>query len=227
MQKSLLLASFIALSILSPVHAASPSPSASSLPSPSPASINEVTENLKKRLQDSLEDEPSAPVSIALSYVGVVKDIIKDTVIIEDKDGKRDIKLKDDTDILRAPGNAAIKPENIRIDDYIIAIGYPGEGENMNGRRLIVSADPIKPPAKTSAMGTITKLAKNSLTVSVGGEDQLITTTTKSIYKSSTGTIESTDLSEGDTVIFTATVDEDKDLTATHIMRVRSSAIGE
>lgn len=216
-------------SLLSPIRAASPIPSptssASSTPSGSPASINEVTENLKKRLQSSLDEPVETPLTSAISYVGIVKDIIKDTVIIEDKDGKRDIKLKDDTTILRSPGNTSIKPENIRIDDYIIAIGYPGDNENLNGRRLIVSADAIKPPAKTSDMGTITKIGKASLTISLGGEDQILTTTTKTIFKSPTGTIEFSDLSVGDTLIFTATVDDEDDLTATLVMRILSSAI--
>lgn len=225
MQKSLLLVPLIALSILSPVHAASPSPSPT--PQSSPASINEVTENLKKRLQDSLEEPESTPLSQALAYVGVVKDMIKDTVIIEDKDGKRDVKLTDDTNILRAPGNAAIKPESIRIGDYIIAIGYPGESENLNGRRLIVSADPLKVPAKTSDMGTITKLSKTSLTLSVRGEDREVAITAKTIYKSPSGTIEYTDLAEGDTVIYTAKIADNDELTATQVMRILSSSIAE
>lgn len=208
-------------SLLPPVMAASPSPSP--LASPSPASINEVTENLKKRLQDSLDQTSTPSASSAISYVGVVKDIIKDTVIIEDKDGKRDIKLKEDTNILRAPGNAVIKAENIRIDDYMIAIGYPGDNENLIGRRLIVSDSEIKPPAKTSDMGTIAKIGKTSLTLTVRGEEQIVTTTTKTIYKSPQGTIEFSELAEGDTLIFTATVDEDKSLTATHAMRIPSS----
>lgn len=225
MQKSLLLVPLIALSLFTPAYAASPSPSPT--PQPSPASINEVTENLKKRLQDSLEEPESTPLSQALGYVGVVKDIIKDTVIIEDKDGKRDVKLTDDTNILRSPGNAVIKRESIRIDDYIIAIGYKGDGENLNGRRLIVSADPLKVPAKTTDLGVITKIGKTSLTLSIRGEDQTINTTAKTIYKSPTGVIEYTDLAEGDTVIYTATVDADDDLTATHLMRILSASIAE
>lgn len=225
MQKSLLLVPLIALSLFTPAYAASPSPSPT--PQPSPASINEVTENLKKRLQDSLEEPESTPLSQALGYVGVVKDIIKDTVIIEDKDGKRDVKLTDDTNILRSPGNAVIKRESIRIDDHIIAIGYKGDGENLNGRRLIVSADPLKVPAKTTDLGVITKIGKTSLTLSIRGEDQTINTTAKTIYKSPTGIIEYTDLAESDTVIYTATIDADDDLTATHLMRILSASIAE
>lgn len=212
------------------VYAASPVPSVSSKPTSSPepassASINEVTENLKKRLQDSIDEPVATPPSTIISYVGIVKDIIKDTIIIEDKDGKRDIKLKDDTKILRTPGNAAIKPENIRIDDYMIAIGYLGDDENLNGRRLIVSTAPIKPPTKTSDLGTIAKITKSSLIITVAGEEQVLDITAKTIYKSSAGTIEYSDLAVDDTIIFTATINEEDERTATHVMRILSSAI--
>jgi hypothetical protein len=239
MQKKHLLIPFTALTFtlstlsfhLSPTLAASPSPtpkaSPSLSPSPSPASAEEATENLKKRLQESLDIETTTVAKSSFkSYVGVVKDVIKDTIIIEDKDGKKDIKLQDDTVIVRSPAGSTIKPESIRIDDYIIAIGTLGDADILLGKRLIVSAEEIKPPAKVSALGTITKIGKNSVTLKVEDKDQLVATTTKTIIKSTAGTIEFTDLEVGDTLIYTATVDEE-DLTATVIMRVQTAAVTE
>jgi hypothetical protein len=239
MQKKQLFIPFIALTFtllslsyhLSPTLAASPSPSVkpspSLSPSPSPASDEEASENLQKRLQKSLDlENADSTTSSIKAYVGVVKDVIKDTIIMEDKDGKKDIKLQEDTIIVRSPAGTSIKPENIRIDDYIIAIGNPGENDILLGKRLIVSTEEIKPPAKVSALGTITKIGKNSVTLKVEDKDQLIATTTKTIFKSSAGTIEFADLEVGDTLIYTATVDED-DLTATVIMRVQTASISE
>lgn len=239
MQKKHLFIPFIVLSLfLSPLShlfthtsAASPSPTAkpspSVTPSSSPVSETEATENLKKRLQESLDLESNPTnTSKAKAYVGIVKDVIKDTIIIEDKDGKKDIKLQGDTTIVRSPAGTTIKPENIRIDDYIIAIGYPDETDILLGKRLIVSAEEIKPPAKVSAIGTIIKIGKNSLTLKLEDKDQLISTTTKTIVKSAVGTIEFSDLEVGDTLIYTANVDED-DLTATVIMRIQTASIAE
>lgn len=203
-----------------PAQAESPSPTASSS-----ATADEVTENLKKRLQASLETQVETPVSSARGYIGIVKDVIKDTLIIQDKDGKKDVKLQDDTTILRSPGNAIIKPENIRIDDYIIAIGYPDGDEILSGRRLIVSADPITPPAKTSNLGTISKLSKSSLTLQIGDQEQIIVIISKTIFKSPAGTIEFSDLGVGDTVIYTALVGKDDAQTATILLRIQTSAI--
>ncbi len=184
---------------------------------------DEATDNLKKRLQESLSSPLPTPTSLSRAYIGVVKDMIKDTVIMQDKDGKKDLKLESDTTILRSPGNVIIKPENIRIDDYIIAIGYPVGADVLTARRLILSVDPIKPPAKVSGLGIIRKLSKTSITI----DDKELTLTSKTISKSAVGSIELTDLSEGDTLIYTATVAKSGDLTATVIMRIQTASIAE
>jgi len=240
MQKKPLFILFIALTFtilsssshFSLIFAASPIPSIKPLPSlsPIPSSIDSgvATENLKKRLQESLDlDNVSDFTSKAKAYIGIVKDVIKDTIIMEDKDGKKDIKLQEDTTIVRSPAGTAIKPENIRIDDYVIAIGYPGDVDVLLGKRLIVSADEIKPPSKVSALGTITKIGKNSITIKLEDKDQLVLTTTKTIIKSAVGTIEFADLAIGDTLIYTATVGDKDNLTSTVIMRVQTASIQE
>ncbi len=234
MQKILFLPLLITLITLNciPTHltlvsAAPPSPTPSPSPSPVPATIDEVTENLKKRLVESL-DNTSAPASTARAYIGRVVDVIKNTIVIEDKDGKKDVKLEDNATILRSPGNASIEADDIRIDDYVIAMGYPAEGGDvLTGRRLIVSATPIKAPAKATGLGTIVKIGKANLTLKVDSAERVLTLTSKTLFKSAAGSIELSDLSVGDTLIYTATVDEDNDLTATIFMRVATAALAE
>lgn len=239
MQKKAILYPIIALTLLlkivSPlptqVFAASPSPKPTTSPSPTPKSeevnLDVVTENVKKKIQQTLDTDtsPSPAPQTSKAYIGIVKDVIKDTLIIEDKDGKKDIRLEDNTTIVRTPGNATIKAENIRIDDYIIAIGYPSDNDVLTGRRLIVSTAAIKVPPKTSAIGTISKIGKNSLSIEVGDKNQVIDLTSKTITKSPSGTIEFSDLSIGDTVIYTAIIGDKDSLTATVIMRTSTAAI--
>lgn len=210
----------------------SPSPSPSTKPSQAPEDMTDVAnENIKKRLQESLEtvnkESSVLQISSARAYIGVVKDVINGTLILEDKDGKKDIKLKEDTVILRTPGNKPIKVDSIRIDDYIIAIGYPGEANTLIGRRLIVSIDPIKSPSKTSGIGIINKIGKSSLTLQIGDHEQNIDLTSKTVYKSTVGTIELTDLAVGDTLIYTAAIDDDKALTATILMRTKTASVSQ
>ena len=233
MQKNILLVPLIALIfLLAPSFTSLPTQAAS--PSPSPvtsdsASAEQVTDNLKKRLQESIDsvgdDLRVVPQSTSRAYIGVIKDVIKDTLIIQDKDGKKDVKLQDDTTILRSPGNALIKPENIRLGDYIIAIGYPSDDGILLGHRLIVSADSITPPAKTSGLGTISELSNSSLTLQIGDQEQILGITGKTIFKSPGGTIEFSDLGVGDTVIYTALVGKNDAQTATILLRIQTSAI--
>lgn len=222
MQKTFLLIPLLALPLFSPQALATID--ASPLATPE---INEVTNNLKKRLQDSLatSDLQTPSLSFHKAYVGILKDMIKDTLVIEDKDGKKDIKLTDDTTILRNPGNAIIQSDSIRLGDYIIAIGNLGENEVLTSRRLIVSADPIKPPTKTSGLGTIIKIAKSELTLKLQDKEQVISLTAKTVFKSAAGTIELGDLSIGDTLIYTATSDAKDNLSATILMRIGSTSL--
>ncbi len=222
MQKKHLLISILALALSSPLShtlAVSPSPS----PSPSPATMGEVTDNLKKRLQEALDPEVTT-FSSARAYIGIIKDVIKDTIVIEDKDGKKDVQLTEDTVILRSPGNSPIKADNIRIDDSIIAIGYPAGTDILTAKRVIVSVNPIEAPAKITAMATIKKIEKSSLTLTVGDKDQKVGLTSKTILKSVAGTIELTDLAIGDTIIYTANTDDDTQ-TATIVMRIKTSSL--
>ncbi len=130
----------------SSTFAASPTPSSSPSPSPTASTndINAVTENLKKRLQATISgDDADLPLSSHRGLIGVIRDVIKDTIILDDKDGKKKVLVGDKTVLLRSPGNTAIKIDDVRIDDYIIAIGNPGADDELAGLRIIVSATPL------------------------------------------------------------------------------------
>lgn len=228
MQKKHIFIPLIALTLvfISYHLSSSPTLAASPLPSASPLTDSDVTASLKKKIIENLgsanEATPSAP---ATAYLGVVKDIIKDTLIIDDKDGKKDIMLSDATTILRSPGNSTIKVDSVRIDDSIIAIGYLNQNGELDGRRLIVSADPIVPPHKETGMGTISKLSKTSLTLTVDGQPKVLAFTAKTIYKSPAGMIDSTTLEVSDTLVYTATIDDHDVLTASVIMRIKTASL--
>lgn len=224
MQKKHLFLSFVIfLSVSTLAVASSPSPSLTPSPSPSPADINQVTENIKKRLQEAT-GTPTIPLenqSTLRAYVGTVRDVIKETVVVEDKDGKKNVVVDDSTTILRSPGNKEIKIEDVRIDDSIIAIGYiKGENE-LTGRRLIVSTTPIAIPNKLADIGTITKITETSLTVASKNMTYDLALTGKTVIKSTNSTVlEPSDLAVGDKVVFTA-LSDDKSKTATIIMRIK------
>jgi hypothetical protein len=209
-------------SAASPIPSSKASPSPSLSPSPSPISDETVTESIKKRLQESLSGGEQAENINYKSFVGVIRDVIKDTLIIEDKDGKKKIVIKSDASIVRSPGNKTIPVDSIRIDDNIISIGTLKESDELEAVRIIVSADPLSTTSKTSSLARITKIAKNVVTTSSvsSGETKVINLTSKTSLKSSLGeSIEATDLSIGDSIIYTATLTKDV-LSVTSLMRI-------
>lgn len=214
---SLAIYSHLTSDVYNLVHAAAPSPS--------PASIDEVTNNLKERLQNSLLglDNKTASPS-ASSYVGSVTDVVSNTVVVTDKDGKKDVKLSDDTVILRTPGNVAIKPTDVRIDDSIIALGYMDKDNVLSGKRLIVSTTPLESLAKTSALGVIKTITKSALTLTIDDQVLPVSLTNQTLYKSPVGTLDFTSLSAGDTIVYTADLDAQNHQTATIVMRILSTS---
>jgi hypothetical protein len=198
---------------------------ASSTPVPS---IDEVTENLRERLRSSVSDPDAInQVESQLSlkgYVGTVTDIIQNTIVIEDKQGKKNVKVMDDSTILRTPGNSKIKLESVRINDSIIAIGDPVDDDDMDGKRLIVSENELNPPNKLSGLARVEKLNRYSFTLKETATDTELELffTGSTAYKSSTDRLERSDIEIGDTILFTAVKDKDDDWSATIVMQVNS-----
>ncbi len=208
---------------LTSASAASPSPSPKpSATATSSATTAEVTESLKKRLQETLAEDNPTPALAYRSFVGVIRDVIKDTLVIEDKDGKKKIVIQDGASVVRSPGNKTIPVDSIRIDDNVISIGTLKESDELEAVRIIVSADPLTTTTKTSALARITKLTKSSVTTTTlnTGETKTILINQKTTLKSSLGeSLELADLNVGDSIVYTASQAKDT-LTATSLMRI-------
>jgi len=186
---------------------------------------DQVTENLKERLKSAVSDVQVNQVEEATNrkgYIGTVTDIIQNTIILEDKEGKKSIKIDDDSTIIRNPGNSKIELTSVQIDDSIIAIGDLIEADELQGKRMIVSANSFSPPTKISGVGTISQLNRYSysLTSKDSDEELELFFTNKTIYKSPSELLENTDLQEGDEILYTAIKDKDDDWSATIVMQL-------
>ncbi|TXH00748.1 MAG: hypothetical protein E6R05_06590 [Candidatus Moraniibacteriota bacterium] len=207
------------------VKAASPNPTSISSPTPSPSvSEQTIAENIKKRLQNSLDSEAtkSGNYTEYKSFVGIIKDVIKNTLIIEDKSGKKKAVIDELTNIVRSPGNKSIKADSIRIDDYVIAIGKQKEQDELGAVRVIVSSEKLSSSNKKSNLAKISKISKSTLVITPlsSTEKSTLTLTSKTKLKSSLGeSLELEDLNIGDSIIYTATSDNDS-LTVTTLMRI-------
>lgn len=185
-----------------------------------------ITENLKKRLQEtvSITKMEESTLSSYKSFVGVIRDVIKDTLVIEDKDGEKSIRIASGSALLRNPGNKSIKIEDIRLEDYCIAIGNldSSDPNEMESIRLIVSTTPLNSSYKTTGLATITKIGKTTLDTTPlgGGEVKTLSIDSDTTIKSPLGdALVLKDINVGDSVLYTAT-QEEKSIVVTNLMRV-------
>jgi hypothetical protein len=198
---------------------------ATTSPSPTAPAVNQVTENLKERLKETLSatspgEKPAASPTYR-AFVGQIQDVIQKTIIVETKDGKRQVVLDDDTTLLRNPGNTVIKADSIRLEDYIIAMGTLKEDDVLTGRRLIISATPLTDTTKKTGYGQITEIGKSTLTITSSGEELILDIDKSTIIKSKdSATLEMEDLTLNQRVIFTAEID-DETTTATVLMLIK------
>ena len=192
---------------------------------------NQVTENLKKRLQETLQGSDQNIVSTnelptsPRAFVGTVEDIIQETITIITKDGAQYVTTDEDTTILRSPGNKIIDAEDIQIDDFMIAMGYLETTNKLRSKRIIVSTSISGELAKTSGRGTIDSLDSDTITITTpDANDPLeIYLDSYTVTKNRSEVIDTDDLNVGDSIIYTADVDDDE-LTATIIMVIQSSS---
>jgi hypothetical protein len=219
---------FACLNAVPVLSAASPSPSPLVSPSPKASVTNEiVTQNIKERLKETINEVSAQEQPGKLTgYVGIVKDIVQETIIVDDKSGKLNVLVSTDSVIVRTPGNATIKLENVKIEDGIIVMGTKtGDNGEIAGKRIIVSDKPFSPPGKTSGMGEVAKMTNTAMTVNAkDGSSIVLEINSKTAFKSPTGSLEYENIELGDTVIYSALVStkDESALTASTIMQVKS-----
>jgi len=219
--KNLLLLTFLLALLLT----LGPRPIAfSQSPSSSETAATQAAENLKTRLKQTLSEETTPePSSLPKGYVGTVRDIVKNTLVFEDKEGRKNLLITDNSLILRSPGNSEIDLASVRLEDSIIAMGYPIENGEIDGRRIIVSTLPFSPPPKTSGLGTITELSRTKLTLSLPDSPTPLSLnlSTKTLYKTPLEILSFEDLQVGDMILYTATVADNQEFSTSVIMLIK------
>lgn len=187
----------------------------------------EVTNNIKERLKEVVSGSDINQVvnPELFGYIGHVTDIIQSTIILEDKLGKKSVRINDDSTIVRSPGSKEIDLANVSVDDSIIAIGSPSGDDEIMGNRIIVSTTALTPPEKISGVASIISVDKYSFSLSVTNSDEPFELffSKSTTYKSPTNILEHVDLSVGDEILYTASLDSDDDWSATIIMQIKSS----
>lgn len=176
----------------------------------------EATENLKTRLKESLEEAKISLISTPdenapRAYVGTVVDLIQSNIEVKTKDGTRYAKTDDETTIIRTPGNTQIELEDIRIDDFIISMGYSENDSTILAKRVIVSQSIEPTLEKTTGKGTIIDFDKYSITIhNALGEETILNYYGSTIIKTPSSIEDEDYLEIGQEIIYTADINDDE-----------------
>ncbi len=180
------------------------------------ASPNVVREELNKRIQKKLEegrDKVAGALDSFLSekraIIGEVQRITDEALTIQHQDGTTIIPLSDQVTLLK--NNKAIASSEIAVGNWATVLGNR-ERSTVEPEYVLISVESLLPKQQIVLLGTVTKQARNSLTIQPrGGEaPKTIRITRSTAIQSSNGdeaTI--TDLSTDITVLVAGFISED------------------
>ncbi len=162
---------FLFNSVSLSVFAVSPQATSSSTTEDNTQTV--VTDNLKKRLQETIKTAQENLITSSskpLAFVGSVEDIIQQTIKIHTpQDTIKYATLDENTTIIRSPANRSIKLNDIQLDDKIIAMGYlktdEENSDTLIAKRIIVSQTLSFQLNKISGMARVKKINRYQLEI--------------------------------------------------------------
>ncbi len=161
------------------------------------------------------------------AWSGVIKSISGNSIFIASKDGSREIRVSDQTRIVRAERKESIGFSDLKVGDFVMAMGQVNG--NILGAKLIMVTPAKKPETRRHAVhGIVQSIMGQTLTLKHPKQDKtyqvLVGTDTKIKIKGlELPTL--TDIKVGDRVTATGTI-ENNVLTARHLFVIPGKAQG-
>lgn len=161
------------------------------------------------------------------AYWGKLAEITNSTLVLENSRGERRVKTDEDTKFFL--GKAAIKFEDLEIDNFIIAMGYLDESGTLLAKRIISLKTPPKPAIKRHAVyGKVTDISADEKILAVTHPKKEVTyevqVTSKTIItKKVEGKMKKVvfaDIEMGDRVVAIGTKEEENETITARIIHV-------
>jgi len=128
---------------------------------------NTIKENIKKRIQQVVQNTKADTIQKKTAYLGVINSITPNSITIEDAGGgTKQASTSGFTSYIDTSSKKTLKREDASIGDYVAALGFIGKDtEVLDARRFLILRSPPKNPEKTSFYGSISQidLKKNRL----------------------------------------------------------------
>ena len=117
--------------------------------------LDVITENVKKRIQEVARDHITTPPSTSTVYFGNLQNFTDNTLSILTGEGVKLASISADTLYYKLPSYKTISQNDIPIDSYVIAVGFPQPEKVLDTTKVFTQdASPVDPTDKT-AYGTV------------------------------------------------------------------------
>lgn len=202
--------------LILPLHALAVTPQSSPTPTrtltPSPTiSEEDVKESLRDRLKRAI-DEKSDEAQQTLSerqrraIVGTLKDLTDSTLTLTTKTKETRFAAITDNTVFVKKGKT-VTASDAALGDYLIVMGYPGERDILDARRVAITDGPTGRDTERIALGTVVKaklkLKTFELTVPRPAELGGLEVLSVSLPKKTT--LDISEIADGDTLIAVGT----------------------
>lgn len=120
-------------------------------PTPDPA--------IQEKIEDRIQNVLTAQTEKKYAFGGEITKISQDTIEIETKDDFLTLVINDETEIVNEDREPLV-PADLEKGDYVIAMGYLDEEENLDTRRLVLS-EPPEPLGQKVVFGKVSDLTSD------------------------------------------------------------------
>jgi len=161
------------------------SPTATTKDKESTASADLTTQNLRERIERIVEEKRDqikgvlSEISISQrGVIGEVQRVTEESITIKTHKGTEIIPLTNTAytvELIKA--NKAIKPTEIAVGDWLLALGVIEE-DNFEPVRITISTSSLRPRTRSITIGSITKIERTALTVESRSATGSVTYTT-------------------------------------------------
>ena len=205
-----------ALALILPAHAFAVTPQASSTPTktftPSPTiSEEDVKESLRDRLKRAIDEKSDEAQQVLgqrerRAILGTLKDRTDSTLTVTTKSEETRFAATTENTTFVKKGKT-VTASDAALGDYLIVMGYPGERDVLDARRVVITDGPTDRDTERVLRGTVAKVNQKlkifELTAprpaELGGPEIL----SVSLVKKST--LDVSEIADGDTVVVVGT----------------------
>lgn len=139
----------------------------------SPSAVREIREKVKEMVRQKIDEVKKGQKG---AYAGEITKISGDLITISTLTNKQSqVRVGEETKIIGS-AKKEIKADGLKIGDFIIAMGYLGENEVLEAKRVIVATKP-KPLSRQVAFGKVTDISVEERILTVKNEKRDLTYT--------------------------------------------------